>query len=199
VTAQDQSTAYKQNTLRVNEIESDSDHTMKVCQDIQEQINRCVKQDPSTATAVPSSDALIAAAAAIVSNGIYGAVDIIFPVIPEAEALTVADGLRHFRIPASLAGFNLTGAVADVQSASTSGLPSFQINNTNHSGGARDMLSTNITIDENKTDSKDATTPVVIDPTKRDVEEANILRFDCDVAGTGTEGWNITLTFTPPT
>lgn len=123
---------------------------------------------------------------------------IIFKPIPDTDALTVADGLGTFVIPEDLNGMNLVSAQAHVFTASTSGLPSIQIHNLTHSGGAQDMLSTNITIDANEKDSSTATTPSVVNTANDDVETGNEIRVDGDVAGTDTEGLEIRLKFATP-
>jgi hypothetical protein len=60
------------------------------------------------------------------------------------------------------------------------------------------MLSTRITIDANEYDSKDATTAAVIDTSNDDVATGDVIRIDVDVAGTGTKGLNVTLSFQTP-
>lgn len=129
---------------------------------------------------------------------IFGRKTVTFKAIPDATALTQADDLFRITIPKDVKGMNLVTAEAHVYTASSSGLPSIQLHNLTHSGGARDMLSTNITIDENEKDSSTATTDPVIDLTKDDVETGNEIRIDCDVAGTGTAGLEIRLTFEAP-
>lgn len=61
-----------------------------------------------------------------------------------------------------------------------------------------DMLSTALTIDANEKDSKDATTAAVIDTDHDDVATGDELRFDVDVAGTGTKGLEVRLAFRLP-
>jgi hypothetical protein len=195
VTAQDQSTAYKQNTLRVDEIESDSDHTMKVCQDIQEQINRCVKQDPSTATAVPSSDTIIAAAGAIADNGVYGAVEVEFDIRLQTAALAAGDGIYIFVVPSTMHGMNLTGVGAHVFTVSSSGKPTYQLYHVRH---GQDILTTELTIDANEKDSVTASVAPVISTLYDDLQEGDEIRIDVDVAGTGTLGSQIRLKASTP-
>ncbi len=118
-----------------------------------------------------------------------------FQVIADDAALTVEDGKQYFTVPPLLNGMNLVDADAMVATASTSGLPTIQIRNVTQS---QDMLSTRITIDENEFASYTATTPPVIDTTKDDVATADVLRIDVDVAGTGTLGLHVVLTFRLP-
>jgi hypothetical protein len=113
------------------------------------------------------------------------------------DTLTVGDkkGDFEFTIPPELNGYNLIDADAAVFTVSSSGLPTFQI--ANITDGV-DMLSTKITIDANEYNSYSAATQPVIDTTKDDVATGDRLRFDCDVAGTGTKGFSILLTFGKP-
>lgn len=120
-----------------------------------------------------------------------------------AEAVTTGDGKRFFRIPAELNGMNLVSVGADVVVTSSSGLPTIQIargrqSNPTSAHSFVDMLSTRITIDVGQYDSKDATTPAVIDGSNDDVATGDILRIDYDVSGTGTIGTGVTLGFRLP-
>jgi hypothetical protein len=60
------------------------------------------------------------------------------------------------------------------------------------------MLSTRITIDANEYDSKDSTTPRVIDTANDDVLMGDLIRIDIDVTGTGTAGLIVSLSFRLP-
>jgi hypothetical protein len=57
------------------------------------------------------------------------------------------------------------------------------------------MLSTKVTIDAGEYRSATAVTPAVIDTANDDIQTGDVIRLDCDVAGTGTQGVLITLTF----
>lgn len=114
---------------------------------------------------------------------------------PAGAALTTGDGLAYFRVPSALNGMNLVSVSATVITVSSSGLPTIQIANVTD---AVDMLSTKLTIDASETDSAAATTPAVIDAAHDDVATADLLRIDCDVAGTGAKGLIVTLTFQLP-
>jgi len=115
--------------------------------------------------------------------------------IADDTALTTGDGKTHFTVPVELDGMNLVTQGAHVYGVSSSGLPTFQIHNLTR---AADMLSTPLTIDETENDSKDATTPAVIDEAEDNVSTGDVLRLDCDGAGTGTEGMEIRLGFGLP-
>lgn len=105
----------------------------------------------------------------------------------------VADIL--FVVPSELNGYNLVDADASVFTVSSSGTPTIQIHNLTD---AQDMLSTRITIDANELTSYSAATQPVINATYDDVATGDQLRIDCDVAGTGTKGLVVILTFQLP-
>lgn len=114
---------------------------------------------------------------------------------PNGDPLTTGDGKAHFFIPPILNGHNLVDADACVTTVSTSGLPTIQVHNLTQ---AADMLSTRITIDENEKTSYTADAPPVIDGGNDDVATGDELRIDIDVAGTGTKGLAVILTFEAP-
>jgi hypothetical protein len=90
---------------------------------------------------------------------------------------------------------NLVDADAAVYTVSSSGTPTIQIHNLTDTS---DMLSTRITIDANEYTSYDAATPPVINASEDDVVTKDILRIDVDVAGTGTKGLDVILSFQTP-
>jgi len=114
---------------------------------------------------------------------------------PNGAALTTGDGKAYFRVPATLNGFNLVAVGMHVTTVSSSGIPTVQIANVTD---GVDMLSTKLTVDANEKDSITAAVAAVIDTTKDDVVEGDELRIDVDVAGTGTKGLIVDLTFQAP-
>lgn len=114
---------------------------------------------------------------------------------PNGAALTTGDGKQYWRVPAALNGFNLVSVALHVTTASTSGLPTFQIHNVTQ---AADMLTTKVSCDANEKDSSTATTAAVIDAGNDDVATGDELRCDCDIAGTGTKGAMVELGFQLP-
>lgn len=112
--------------------------------------------------------------------------------IAAGTALTTGDGKIYVTLPSNLNGMNLIDVDAGVYTASTSGTPTIAVYNVTDS---QDMLSTDITIDENETNSFTATTPPVINTDYDDVATGDILRVDVDVAGTGTKGLDVILVF----
>lgn len=111
---------------------------------------------------------------------------------PNGSALTTGDGKAYLRINSLLNGLNLTAVAAHVTTVSSSGIPTIQIANVTDT---QDMLSTKLTIDQSEKDSKDATAAAVIDTAHDDVATGDELRIDVDVAGTGTKGLIVDLTF----
>ncbi len=118
-------------------------------------------------------------------------------VLEKDTALTVADDKFRFTVPAEFDGMILIDADAFVDTASTSGLPTFQIHNLTD---GVDILSTEreITIDENEKNSFTAATQPVIDTANDDLAGGDVLRFDCDVAGTGAKGLGFRLILRKP-
>lgn len=105
-----------------------------------------------------------------------------------ATPLAAGDGQAFFRVPASLNGATLSAVAASTTVPSSSGTIDIQIARGRQAapGTAHayaDMLSTVLTIDQNEYDSKDATTPPVINPANDDVAEGDLLRIDLDSAG----------------
>lgn len=153
-----------------------------------------VNTGTSTTLAV-TPDALAESYAGRKAVGLY--------VVDAATALATGDGLFYFRIPTTLNGMDLVGVAASVTTASTSGTPTIQIARGRQAAAGTahayvDMLSTLITIDANEYDSKDATTAAVINTSNDDVATGDLIRIDCDVAGTSTTGLHVNLIFGLP-
>jgi hypothetical protein len=107
-------------------------------------------------------------------------------------ALTTDDKV-YFRIPSTYNGMNLVSVAAMCKVASTSGTPTFTIKN-----GATSMLSVNLTIDENETDSSTAATAATIDTGHDEVATGNQIEVACTVAGTGVTYAVVELQFQLP-
>jgi len=124
-------------------------------------------------------------------------------VIEAATVVTTGDGKAYLRINSDLNGMNLVSVNIAVITTSSSGLPTVQLARGRQSSATSahtfaDMLSTKVTIDATEYDSKDATTPAVIDTANDDVATGDLIRIDVDVAGTGTAGLILTLAFRLP-
>lgn len=107
----------------------------------------------------------------------------ILAISDENSALTTGTAKLTFRMPYA---FTVTEVRASLTSASTSGVPTFDINENGTS-----ILSTKITIDvSEKTSTTAATAPVISDSSLADDAE---MTLDIDVAGTNATGAKITI------
>ena len=101
----------------------------------------------------------------------------------EETAITTGTAKVTFRMPFAM---TLTAVRASLTTASTSGLPTFDINE-----GGTTILSTKLTIDANeKTSTTAATAAVISDSALADDAEITI---DIDTAGTGAKGAKVYL------
>lgn len=135
---------------------------------------------------------------ALAGSSNFGVKGISVQVVGGATALATGDGQAYIRIPASLNGMNIIGVAAQVITTSSSGLPTVQIARGRQASPTSnftyaDVLSTLVTIDATEYDSKDATTPAVINASNDDLATGDVLRVDVDVAGTGTTGLQVTI------
>ncbi len=101
----------------------------------------------------------------------------------EETALTTGTAKVTFRMPFAM---TLTAVRASLTTASTSGLPTFDINE-----GGTTILSTKLSIDANEKTSTTAATAAVISDTGL-ADDAEIT-IDIDVAGTGAKGAKVYL------
>lgn len=114
---------------------------------------------------------------------------IIIPISDEVSTLTASSTVAKvaFRMPFAMTlSSNPLGVRASLTTASTSGLPTFDIRESGTS-----ILSTLITIDANETTSTTAATAAVISDVSL-ADAAEITLF-CTVAGTGAKGAKIYL------
>jgi hypothetical protein len=105
------------------------------------------------------------------------------------DAVATGDGKDFAPVPAKFDGWVVVSVQANVVVPSSSGLPTWQLARV-RGGAAQDMLTTRVTIDETEYDSSTADTPAVLDATvgNRTLATGDVIRLDCDVAGTGTKG-----------
>lgn len=101
----------------------------------------------------------------------------------ETTALSVGSAVATLRAPFAL---TLTGVRANLNTASSSGVPTVDINVAGTS-----VLSTKLTIDVNELTSVTAGTAAVISSSA--VADDAVLTFDIDVAGTGAKGLKVWL------
>lgn len=143
------------------------------------------------------------AARAVTPDGLagsnFGTRVVYLCVIDGATAPTVTAGLGSFTffVPAELNGMNLVNANVCVQTASSSGLPTFRVWRYNGSA-SNSMLSTSASIDVGEYESRTGATPVVIDTGYDDVHTGDRITFECTAVGTSTKGVSFMLSFRLP-
>lgn len=111
-------------------------------------------------------------------------VTIAITVSPDDSNLTTGAGKASFRMPFAM---TVTGVRASLVTASTSGNPTFDVNEDGNS-----ILLTKLSIDANEKTSVTAATAAVISDTAL-ADDAEIT-VDCDTAGTGARGAKVYLT-----
>lgn len=104
----------------------------------------------------------------------------------EATAITTGTAKVTMRMPFAM---TLTAVRANLNTASSSGLPTVDINEGE--GAGTSILSTKLTIDANELTSTTAATPAVISDAA--LADAAQITFDIDVAGTGAKGLKVWL------
>lgn len=120
-------------------------------------------------------------AAFISTTALYVYETIALAVSDETTAITTGTAKVTFRMPYA---FTVTSVKASLTTASSSGLPTFDINE-----GGTTILSTKLTIDANELTSVTAATAAVVSDTAL-AEDAE-MTVDIDVAGTGAKGAKI--------
>ncbi len=111
-----------------------------------------------------------------------------------AVALSSGDGKAYFpRIPSYLNGWNIIEVAANMVTGT--GLVTIQLHNLTQTA---DILTTELTIDANEKDSKDATAAAVIDTNEDDVQTGDRIRIDIDGEGTATTWLGVQLTLQLP-
>lgn len=103
------------------------------------------------------------------------------------ETVVITTGTAKFTF-AGMPSMAILECNANLVTASSSGLPTFDLND-----GGVSFLSTKITIDANELTSKSAATPPVI--STQNHTSPWTLTMDIDVAGTGAKGWGIEIRF----
>lgn len=101
----------------------------------------------------------------------------------ETTAITTGTAKATIRSPFAM---TLTNVRANLNTASTSGIPTVDINVNGST-----ILSTKLTIDANEKTSVTAATPVVI--SSGAIADDDEITFDIDVAGTGAKGLKVWL------
>jgi hypothetical protein len=121
----------------------------------------------------------------------YGIRYVEIMVVAAATALTVADGLAFFHVPAGLDGMDLVEVHAEVFTAPAGSTATFEIS---LNGASTQMLSTNITIDASETGSDTAATAAVINTSTDDLDTNDVIQINCTQVGSGTAGSGLLVT-----
>jgi hypothetical protein len=117
-------------------------------------------------------------------------------VVPYGTTITTGDGKAYVTIAAELDGFNLVAVGIAMGAGKPTGGGNVTVDlarlRAATAGAASrtevDILSTNLTIDSNEWDSKDAATAAVIDAANDDMAEGDVIRVDIDQVGGGQAG-----------
>lgn len=117
------------------------------------------------------------------TDWVVAAVSLTYAISDESTAITTGAAKLIARAPHKI---RVTGVRASLSTASSSGNPAFDIN---ESGST--ILSTTITIDSSERTSVTAATPPVVSDTS--IADDAELTFDIDTAGTGAKGAKITI------
>jgi len=113
-----------------------------------------------------------------------------------SSALTTGTSKAVVRIPSELGGMVLTDAGAGLATPSNSGAVSVQMRRV-RAGASVNMLTTEITIDQNEYDSVTAATAGIINQSNRAVQAGDHIHFDVTSAGNSALGLVISFTFQP--
>ncbi len=112
-----------------------------------------------------------------------------------SSALTTGTSKAVVRIPSELGGMVLTDAGAGLATPSNSGAVSVQMRRV-RAGASVNMLTTEITIDQNEYDSVTGTAGI-INQSNRAVQAGDHIHFDVTAAGNSALGLVISFTFQP--
>ena len=131
------------------------------------------------------------------AGSVFGTKTIILKVVEDGTALpTAGDGKMSVTIPIELNGMNMVSVGAHVYTASDGGTA---VNVTLYNAtDTHEMLTTAITIDNAGVDSKDATTPALIDVNEDDVVTGDVIRVDLNQIGTNAKGLEVRMGFRLP-
>lgn len=127
------------------------------------------------------------------AGSIFGTPPLTTIITDTSYLLTTGDDKARTTIPSSYNGMNVVSVNCQIATASSSGTPTFTLERGRRSSATSaptwvDVLSTAITIDANEFDSKDATTPAVINASNDDVATGDYFRWNVDGVGTGSRG-----------
>lgn len=110
---------------------------------------------------------------------------LIIPISDEITSIETGTAVVTFHMPYE---FNLTAVKAGLTTSSSSGNPTFDVNDDGSS-----IFSTNLSIDSGETFSDTATTTAVLSSTPTIIASGSVMTIDIDTAGTGATGAKIYL------
>jgi len=148
---------------------------------------------PTTTNTGSATDEYVTPDALAGSN--FGTRVMIVKVFDDETATATGDGKKRVTIPAELNGMNLVSVGGHIYTTSSSGDPTMQIHNETN---AQDVLTNRVVVEATEYDSITATTQPSIDTSQDHVATGDVYRFDCDTAGTGTQGFEIRMGFRLP-
>lgn len=99
---------------------------------------------------------------------------------------------QYWRVPAKYDGGTLVAVAAACKVGSTSGAVELTVKN-----GSTSMLTTNITLDQNETDTLTAATPAVIDTSNDDLATGDFIEIGVTSAGASVTYCGVELTVRP--
>ena len=126
--------------------------------------------------------------------------------VPDATALTIADGKCFFPFYADFVGWKVVevwaglGAVLSSSGAVSIGMDMCVATDTavSCSGANRNLFTTNLTIDQGESRSETAATPAVINASNNTIGAKEWLMVNVDALGTSAQGLYITLVLQAP-
>jgi hypothetical protein len=136
-----------------------------------------------TASQSKSLLAIVAADISDLNTAVRPLESIIIALSDEVTPITVGNAKVTMRMPYA---FTLTSVKASLSTASSSGIPTVDINESGTT-----ILSTKLTIDAGEKTSTTAAVPVVISDSS--LADDSEITFDIDVAGTGATGLKVTF------
>lgn len=110
---------------------------------------------------------------------------LVIPISDETTSLSIGTAKLTFHMPYQ---FNLTKVKAGLTVASTSGNPTFDLNDDGVS-----VFSTTVSVDANETFSDTATTAAVLTSNPKVIAAGSVVSVDIDTAGTGAKGAKLYL------
>jgi len=147
-------------------------------------LNFTIPKGDTGAVSATSTDTFSNKTISSVDNTIKANETLTLAISDETTAITTGINKMKFRAPFAMTLYQIPRA--SLSTASTSGIPTIDIND-----GGVSILSTKLTIDANEVTSTTAATAAVLSDTS--IADDAEITFDIDVAGTGAKGLKVTL------